>query len=410
MNKTKTIICILLVLFLLLCIIMLSSCAKNKSQNPALYSSSLIVVPNAKKVKYLKLHGTDQVYYQLREQYPAANTIKEICNQLQQAGWQPLPEDILNPGLSSSLARGWSEYIDRNRNLEVYQWLADWKDKQNNSVRFVFKYTSPVKKLKPNEYQFQDNQKLSQLNVIGIYTPALLEKSMEDWARSVGNKSETALAFEQATTEAYFPVNQLSMDIFAFQRDRAKWPGSIEELRIFAFAHNLPIDLTRFDRLSFQLDEGGGFLSVNFTLKEYKKKITWKNGMPEIIRIEPIQGRFVFDPELSRNYQAEYEEPPTKPTLFDEISAYRRVKSKWPTTFAELQQFVDERKESLDISQYANILFSEEKDGTLMVECIFKEKGKKNFSDHENIGAFGTFTTQLNVPNREILHIAPPRN
>jgi hypothetical protein len=392
-----------------LCIINLSSCGKDKTQDPKLYSSSLIVVPNAKKVKYLKLHGTDQVYYQLREQYPAVATIKEIYTQLEKAGWQPLPEDVLNPGLSSSLSRGWSVYIDQTGKYNVQQWMADWKDNQNNSVRFVFKYNWPAIKYGETQTIRFDDPKRTYLNVIGIYTPAALEKSREDWARSVEPKSEIAAVYEQATTEFHLPVNQLSMDIFAFQRDRAEWPGSVEELRIFALAHNLPIDLTRFDHISFQPERD--WLTVNFSLKEYQKQFTLKNGKPELIRIAPRQVGFVFDQDLTRilssNFQAAPEVPSEKVEVFSEILTYQRVKSKWPTTYVELQQFAVKRKEILDLDQYADVLFSEQKDGKLKATFIYTENGRKNSRKPENIGTFGIFTTEQDVPYQKIYYIDP---
>ena len=300
MDRIKVIFSITLIS--LSCLLILTGCYKDKTQDPALYSPALIVVPNAQKVRYQKKTQTDQVYYQLQEQYPATKTISYIYSILDKAGWQPLFEDLLNPGFFSSHVRGWSAYLDGRKQpeQEVHQWMADWKDKQNNVVRYTFQYTKPAVKHKQNEEIFSPPSLFKQLKVNAIYIPTSIEKLMQDNTKSILNKSETVMAFEQATTEALIPINQLSMNIFTFCRERGKYPAFVEELRVFDISHKLPIDLSQFDKLSFTAEMNDTLLTVNYTLKEYQKKIVWSNGKSEIIRIKPMQGKLIFDIYLGR--------------------------------------------------------------------------------------------------------------
>lgn len=168
-GNSKDITPVLLVF--LTCIIFLTNCSRQSSQNPNDYSDALIVIPSATKVHYYrKVGGIDQVTYQLKEEYPASNIISEISEKLEKNGWQPLEEDFLNPGLPSSHVRGWTDFVDGTRKpeIKVHQWLAQWKDKQVNIVAYVFLY----------EYTINDRPNLSTLKVYASYFPTSIVKLM----------------------------------------------------------------------------------------------------------------------------------------------------------------------------------------------------------------------------------------
>ena len=128
------------------------------------YSDSLIVVPGAQKIRYAKLHGTDQILYEIKAGYPAKALLEEITKKLEIKGWKPLPEDYLNPGLPSSHVRGWTDFIDGTKSPEriVYQWLAQWENKSGDILWCTLRYSYP-RSANPN---------LEDLTVSEIFIPA----------------------------------------------------------------------------------------------------------------------------------------------------------------------------------------------------------------------------------------------
>src|SRR5215217_5545612 len=96
---------------LLLAPILFAACSSTVWQTPPPLPAALIVLPQAKELRHTnEYEGT--VSYTVDEEYPADKAIATIPHQLEAAGWQGLREDWLNPGVATSLARGWSEYDD----------------------------------------------------------------------------------------------------------------------------------------------------------------------------------------------------------------------------------------------------------------------------------------------------------
>jgi hypothetical protein len=104
-------------------------------------SDALIVLPGASAVK----HTTENlgvVLYQLSEPYPASKAIAAIRTNLEEKmGWDPLADDILNPGLRNSFSRGWTEYkTSVGPSKYVYQWFAQWEDASGKVAWYILTY------------------------------------------------------------------------------------------------------------------------------------------------------------------------------------------------------------------------------------------------------------------------------
>ncbi len=155
---------------LIACFVLLFLVVGCKDTRPKIYnhSNAFIILKNAEGTFYdLRDEGSIQLSYELKEDYPASSVLKQISTQLEGAGWQPLKEDYLNPGLPSSHVKGWSDFEDATRpptTIKVYQWMGAWEDKYGNIVTYIFRYEYPKNKKK----------KLSNLQIHEIYEPASL--------------------------------------------------------------------------------------------------------------------------------------------------------------------------------------------------------------------------------------------
>lgn len=125
---------------------------------------SLLVYQKSEDVRFSQDGKVWQVNYVARVDYPADDILRFIRNALEHQGWQPLKENILNPGLLSSHETGWVEYLDRRTSPEtkVRQWLAQWKNPQGNVVWYTLQY----------RYKQGAVQIPKTVSVIGSYYPA----------------------------------------------------------------------------------------------------------------------------------------------------------------------------------------------------------------------------------------------
>jgi len=158
-----------------------AGCDKSLDKKPKNYPDALILLPNATEVKYYELGGSSQVTYKVSADYPAADLIATISNQLKQSNWNALKDDYLNPGLSSSHVRGWSLFEDGTKKppQTVHQWLADWENQTGEVVRYGFRY----------QYESGKTKDLRHLTVIAIFIPAPLAKQTREQALEFGKKS-----------------------------------------------------------------------------------------------------------------------------------------------------------------------------------------------------------------------------
>jgi hypothetical protein len=149
--------------------LLLSLLASCKDDRPAIYnhSKAFIVLKNAGGTFYdLRDDGSIQLSYKIKENYPASSALSEISTQLKATGWQPVKEDILNPGLPSSHVKGWSDFENASRQPTTidHQWMGSWEDKYGNIVTYIFLY----------QYPKTEKKNLSNLQIHAIYEPASL--------------------------------------------------------------------------------------------------------------------------------------------------------------------------------------------------------------------------------------------
>lgn len=144
--------------------------------------SVLTVLPGATDVQASKSKYQDQVSYRLKTDFPATGAIEEIKTRLAKNGWRPLKEDFLNPGLSSSIVRGWSEFTDATKipKLTVHQWITDWSNSKGEIIRYVLRYEYPEGKAKD----------LKNLKVVALHLPATTVKEAQKAVAGSINKEK----------------------------------------------------------------------------------------------------------------------------------------------------------------------------------------------------------------------------
>jgi hypothetical protein len=169
---------VLLLVFIPL--VLFSACNESEKVSEK-FSNALVVATGARNVQYHKFEGTDQVSYNLKVDYPASGVIEEIMSKLAKQGWQPQKEDFLNPGLQTSIVRGWSEFGDATKSpvKTVHQWMADWRSNNGDIVRYCIRYEYPEGKEKD----------LKNLKIMAIYIPASLVKETEINVKDIQNKN-----------------------------------------------------------------------------------------------------------------------------------------------------------------------------------------------------------------------------
>jgi hypothetical protein len=164
----------------LLLIAFFCGCQAKPSQNPKDYSSSLIVLPGASSINYARVNKTDQVTYNLKAEYPATEIINQLLKKTADAGWSPLKEDFLNPGLPTSVVRGWSDYEDMSKkpNTKVHSWQTDWQNISGDVLIYGFKYRYPI----------NTQPDMSSMAVVAIYIPADIAQAMKKASLEMLNK------------------------------------------------------------------------------------------------------------------------------------------------------------------------------------------------------------------------------
>jgi len=133
-----------------------------------------VVAPGATGVWQTTFQGKEQITYHIRSEYPAEDVVATIKERLKQLGWEPLKEDWLNPGLPSSLTRGWAYYEDFSTkpHTSVRSWNADWQNGSQDILAYMLTYTCP-------DNQCASTRDLYDLRVIGIHIPADLAKRIK---------------------------------------------------------------------------------------------------------------------------------------------------------------------------------------------------------------------------------------
>ena len=132
--------------------------ADKKAQSP------FVIVQGAKNVaRYDLAGGRRQLTYCVDAEYPAQSIIERIKRNLKTGGWTPTRQDYLNPGVASSLGRGWDYYEDHTTQpiTSVRYWQVDWR-RQREIVTYRLEYRCPDNLCASTRY-------LRDLQVIAIY-------------------------------------------------------------------------------------------------------------------------------------------------------------------------------------------------------------------------------------------------
>lgn len=142
--------------------------------------SSIIILKGARDQKNFYTGGINRIFYRLDEKFPADDAIKQISTKLENSGWAPLNEDYLHPGNSNSLVSGWAIYEDPPKRPEmmIYEWAANWKDKQENIVAYTLQYKDPIDKFRHATVILKPTNSLLNVNV--VYMPQEVAKSMRE--------------------------------------------------------------------------------------------------------------------------------------------------------------------------------------------------------------------------------------
>jgi hypothetical protein len=137
--------------------------------------SSFVVVPGAVDVSHYDLKGDrKQLSYGIRAEYPAQKVLDTIKRKLKQRGWTPQPEDYFNPGLKSSILRGWTYYEDDTTDprTSVREWQADWR-RRSELVTYILEYRCA-------NNGCASTSELRELRIVAIYT-AQPDKTYRRW-------------------------------------------------------------------------------------------------------------------------------------------------------------------------------------------------------------------------------------
>jgi hypothetical protein len=136
--------------------------------------SFFVVVPGATGVNQCIFQGKDQIIYHVQFEYPADDVLNAISVRLKKLGWEPLKEDWLNPGLSSSRVRGWVYFEDSTTRpaTSVRAWHEDWENSTHDILTYMLDYTCP-------DNQCSSTLNLRDLRIVAIHIPADLAKRIK---------------------------------------------------------------------------------------------------------------------------------------------------------------------------------------------------------------------------------------
>ena len=120
---------------------------KPSSQRPESFPDYLTVPDDATDVCYMD-GDEPSLSYNIKELYPATETLAYLADRLERAGWRKLEYDVLNPEYPSSHQHGWSdhEYRESSESRIKHQWVADWINNQDEILHAFLSYGHPENK------------------------------------------------------------------------------------------------------------------------------------------------------------------------------------------------------------------------------------------------------------------------
>lgn len=162
---------IFIALALLTSLSLVTACNRATTEKAEKPSAALVVAGGAKDVSFSTNNGADLVSYNLKVVFPANEVIQEFSSKLARHGYKPLKESFLNPGIPSSMERGWSEYVDATKTPKrtVHQWNTDWSNSNGEIVSYMLRY----------EYPEGKDKNLTDLKVSAIHMQSALANNMK---------------------------------------------------------------------------------------------------------------------------------------------------------------------------------------------------------------------------------------
>ena len=127
-------------LFALLLLLQTLACKETVSKTQS--SNSLVILTGAYNVKKTNEPGKVEVNYEVMQAFPAPEAIGRIAVAMSESGWTPFEEDFLNPGMPSSLVRGWTDYREGSLTADSgrTQWIGQWKNPKGEVAEYRLLY------------------------------------------------------------------------------------------------------------------------------------------------------------------------------------------------------------------------------------------------------------------------------
>jgi hypothetical protein len=133
---------------------------------------ALIVCPHAKNMRLSQVVNTVHLSYNVRDEFPAAATIRHISSELQKRGWRAIPYDVLTPKQSVPLVQVWQHFPSvAGSTVECnYEWIGNWRNQSGDVVRYILLYRYPQSGV----------HDLMNLEVRAMYAPAFVVKRIPE--------------------------------------------------------------------------------------------------------------------------------------------------------------------------------------------------------------------------------------
>jgi len=111
-----------------------------------------------------------EIAYTVAMRYPAGRFVCELDNAVAHDGWRGLREDFLNPGLPTSLVRGWTDIVNGVKKPEthVHAWSSEWLNDAGDLLSYSLTY----------EYPEGATPALGTLQVAAVRWPANVARAM----------------------------------------------------------------------------------------------------------------------------------------------------------------------------------------------------------------------------------------
>ncbi len=153
--------------------------------------SGFFIPEGARSVRHYDRDGVREVSYDVDVAYPASPFLCELTHHLDDRHWLGLREDALNPGLESSLVRGWTDFEDASErpDTHVHSWGAQWRNQDGELLTYVLRY----------EYPENTKPQLSTMSVSALIWPASFVRSQ------LGSRADVLPALEIRTVFSNVP-------------------------------------------------------------------------------------------------------------------------------------------------------------------------------------------------------------